>query len=1050
MAQTRSDIIATLRSRNVKGRLTKMTKANLLRLLNETAPPTSSPRDVQRQGIHLAPDPEDNGDREQSGGHYFQSFGKASASQNAKYKHTHKEDSMPTTNKGASKTQTGKGHTYRDFIAAEMRTNGGNMKAAVAKWRAHKGSGEQAGGHMVRADGTISDKEDAKYKHTHKNLPNPATGRKTKAPEVVKPADATPTKPTTRAKAKPRGDESIFDNPAPSPRPKAKVVDKRAATAAKRTAEAEAAEAEASKPRTRKAADPVVAAARKRLKADQYTSKYRGGLAEYKRIEDQLTVSNKSKPTRDQVRDTQKLRKGLRASKADRDEGARNDRANESLQSARSFADKDTGEPVPRRSERHKGGSRESDERDAARVAAQARGPRHAQAHHLRDRMQLLSRYDHMWGDEDGALRTTPGDWTGMAAPSEPGAAVVGVAPEGAMLMRRRLGSLERMIDVDDDPGLSALDDSSVQQQLGSGAGPGVDLSDPPDGMTDEQIADVLVDQGIDRISTQPDEARRDFEAALQLDPGYTLAREYLDTLDQQGRLQDAKRRLLAAQVDGLDMETAKKVGEQLGRGHFWHDVWQDTKTVGEGLGILAAGIATGGAADALLGGAGVIGEAASGWFGAVADNAATDASAAASRAIANETVTGNVLSAASRFGAGASELAGQAGDIASEAYAKTSDLPGDAETWTGSSRVASADATGADTGGARASANAAPRSSLPDNPVTAGTPDVGGPQGASSAVRYSGSTNADDVAWPDDDRPAPRRPTPRDGGDAGRDDGQPSTPRRRAQQLEPLEDTRAARSNDAYQDADRDMNDPLSVIRRNARRLDNARANMQLPGDAADIPSLDDVGSQAVRDARATIPRGAVSDSDAVRNDAAGVDDDTASVQSTGDDPPVPEPEPQPERGRQNVPESNPRGTQGGGDEGPGYRARDMYNYGNEPGLLRRAAKTAYERGSSTINEIKTKSKAELIKDVSKFAAGSKILEGAVEDPFKQAEGDHSAGESDQQQAADKKRAAEALQDRLLAKQKAMMDARANDQGVMQMYADNTQTFNPMLHGHR
>jgi hypothetical protein len=126
------------------------------------------------------------------------------------------------------------------------------------------------------------------------------------------------------------------------------------------------------------------------------------------------------------------------------------------------------------------------------------------------------------------------------------------------------------------------------------------------------------------------------------------------------------------------------------------------------------------------------------------------------------------------------------------------------------------------------------------------------------------------------------------------------------------------------------------------------------------------------------------------------------------------------------------------------------MYNYGNEPGLLRRAARTAYKRGSSTINEIKTKSKAELIKDVSKFAAGSKILEGAVEDPFKQAEGDHSAGESDQQQAADKKKAAEALQDRLLAKQKAMMDARANDQGVMQMYADNTQTFNPMLHGHR
>jgi hypothetical protein len=41
------------------------------------------------------------------------------------------------------------------------------------------------------------------------------------------------------------------------------------------------------------------------------TSKYKGGLVEYKKIEDQLTVSNKAKPTRDEVRDTQKLRKGL-------------------------------------------------------------------------------------------------------------------------------------------------------------------------------------------------------------------------------------------------------------------------------------------------------------------------------------------------------------------------------------------------------------------------------------------------------------------------------------------------------------------------------------------------------------------------------------------------------------------------------------------------------------------------------------------------------------------------------------------------------------------
>jgi len=39
------------------------------------------------------------------------------------------------------------------------------MKAAVADWK------NQSGGHMVRADGTISEKEDAKYAHRHKNLP---------------------------------------------------------------------------------------------------------------------------------------------------------------------------------------------------------------------------------------------------------------------------------------------------------------------------------------------------------------------------------------------------------------------------------------------------------------------------------------------------------------------------------------------------------------------------------------------------------------------------------------------------------------------------------------------------------------------------------------------------------------------------------------------------------------------------------------------------------------------------------------------------------------
>ena len=74
MVHTRSDIIATLRSRNVRGSLTKMKKSRLLELLRETAPP-SSPRDVQKQGIYLAPDPE----QKQSGGHAYKVDGSLGA-----------------------------------------------------------------------------------------------------------------------------------------------------------------------------------------------------------------------------------------------------------------------------------------------------------------------------------------------------------------------------------------------------------------------------------------------------------------------------------------------------------------------------------------------------------------------------------------------------------------------------------------------------------------------------------------------------------------------------------------------------------------------------------------------------------------------------------------------------------------------------------------------------------------------------------------------------------------------------------------------------------
>ena len=82
MAHTKADIISTLRSRNVKGPLTKMKKAKLLQMLKDTAPP-SSPRDVQKTGIYLAPDP----DEKQTGGHAYKVDGSLGANHGAKHTH---------------------------------------------------------------------------------------------------------------------------------------------------------------------------------------------------------------------------------------------------------------------------------------------------------------------------------------------------------------------------------------------------------------------------------------------------------------------------------------------------------------------------------------------------------------------------------------------------------------------------------------------------------------------------------------------------------------------------------------------------------------------------------------------------------------------------------------------------------------------------------------------------------------------------------------------------------------------------------------------------
>jgi hypothetical protein len=180
MVHTRSDIIATLRSRNVRGSLTKMKKASLLELLRETAPP-SSPRDVQRQGIYLAPDPE----QKQSGGHAYKVDGSLGANHAAK--HVHERQDWPS-DKAKKQSGSGRGRgdsDYSRFIRAEMKRNGGKMALAAKAWREHK----QTGGHFARKDGTVSDAERRKYKHTHDG-PNPSdTAPKAPTSAAAKAAD---------------------------------------------------------------------------------------------------------------------------------------------------------------------------------------------------------------------------------------------------------------------------------------------------------------------------------------------------------------------------------------------------------------------------------------------------------------------------------------------------------------------------------------------------------------------------------------------------------------------------------------------------------------------------------------------------------------------------------------------------------------------------------------------------------------------------------------------------------------------------------------------
>ena len=91
--KTRAELIALLKSRGIKGRLSKMTKAQLLAKVKATAPPEKAEEKPQQHmsGLRL--------EEEQEGGHRFNMKGEVNKSDAKKAKHTHVKSSWPAVAK---------------------------------------------------------------------------------------------------------------------------------------------------------------------------------------------------------------------------------------------------------------------------------------------------------------------------------------------------------------------------------------------------------------------------------------------------------------------------------------------------------------------------------------------------------------------------------------------------------------------------------------------------------------------------------------------------------------------------------------------------------------------------------------------------------------------------------------------------------------------------------------------------------------------------------------------------------------------------------------
>ena len=103
--KTRAELIALLKSRAVRGRLSKLTKAALLAKVDETAPPATHDEEQEGNGAATVASGLSLEEDTQKGGHRYNMKGSTTAKEKAKYGHEHIKSSWPATSKRSERSQ---------------------------------------------------------------------------------------------------------------------------------------------------------------------------------------------------------------------------------------------------------------------------------------------------------------------------------------------------------------------------------------------------------------------------------------------------------------------------------------------------------------------------------------------------------------------------------------------------------------------------------------------------------------------------------------------------------------------------------------------------------------------------------------------------------------------------------------------------------------------------------------------------------------------------------------------------------------------------------